>query len=81
MIKVAKQMGLAVVAQALAVGVDQLHGVVDLPVFSALRVTIHNRQTRALRQCGNRLRGGAIGRLGQGANRFGADVVAAGRGR
>jgi hypothetical protein len=28
--------GLAVIAQALAVRVDQLHGVVDLPVVGAL---------------------------------------------
>ena len=76
-IEIAKQVGLAVVAQALALGVDQLYGVVDLAILGPFRVTVQNRQPGTLRQFGNRLCRRPILSLGQRANGFGANVIAA----
>ena len=69
-------MGFAVVAQAFAVGVDQLHAVVDFPVGTALGVAVRNRHVRGFGQFGNLFRSIAVVGLREALHGSGTDVVA-----
>ncbi|MNJ21762.1 hypothetical protein D3C77_161240 [compost metagenome] len=75
-VQAAEQVGLAVVAQAAAMGVDQLYGVVDPAVFGQLGITVGNGDTIALGDLHHGHGRRPVFGLGQARHGFAADVVA-----
>jgi hypothetical protein len=71
----AEEVGLAVVGDALAVGADELHGVVRLAVGVVLGVAMDDGNAVALRNGGHRLRQRAVGWLGERGHGSRADLV------